>query len=237
MPHSPRVAARLLFVFSKEPRPGSVKTRMCPPLSAEQAARCHTAFLGDLLARVVEMRANTHVVLAATPDGNAPVLAAMAKEHGIELGVQGPGDLGARMTAALARAERDQAEALVIGSDSPDLPMEFINEAFAAVAPRTIVIGPADDGGFYLIGRGPGTLLSLDGIAWGKPTVLEETIARAGRAGLSVRLLPQWYDVDDASGLSRLASRLSAPHARESAAKLPRTTRLIDELEGEGIWI
>ena len=51
MPHSPRVAARLLFVFSKEPRPGSVKTRMCPPLSAEQAARCHTAFLGDLLAR------------------------------------------------------------------------------------------------------------------------------------------------------------------------------------------
>jgi rSAM/selenodomain-associated transferase 1 len=231
------VAARLLFVFSKEPRPGSVKTRMCPPLSAEQAARCHTAFLGDLLARVVESRTHARVVLAATPDGKAPVLAAMAKEHGIELGVQGPGNLGARMTAAFVRAERTKADALVIGSDSPDLPMEFLTEAFAAIAPGTIVLGPSADGGFYLIGRGPGPVFSLDDIAWGGPTVLEETIARARRAGLSVRLLPQWYDVDDASGLSRLASRLRAMHPGESGAGLPRTARLIDELEGEGIRI
>jgi rSAM/selenodomain-associated transferase 1 len=236
MAHSPRVAARLLFVFAKEPRPGSVKTRMCPPLSAEQAARCHTAFLGDLLARVKD-GADAHVVLAATPDRSAPFLAAVAKEHGIELAAQGPGDLGTRMTAAFERARCERADAVVIGSDSPDLPMEFIESAFHAVAAGPVVLGPSDDGGFYLIGRRPGTGLELEGIPWGGPSVLEETLARARATKLSVRLLPWWYDVDDAAGLSRLALRLRVARATEAATELPRTTRVIDELTGEGIEI
>jgi hypothetical protein len=229
------VPARLLFVFAKEPRPGVVKTRMCPPLSAVQAARCHEAFTGDVLARMRTL-AGARAVLAATPDGDAPVLARTAEAHGVELVWQGSGSLGRRLETALRRGAREGATAVVIGTDSPDLPVENVEMGFAAAEALQVALGPADDGGFYLIGcRGFVPALGELDPPWGSGRVLESTIGCVSAGGANARLLPWWYDVDDVGGLARLALRIRIARIQGIDPGLPGCERLLEELAEEGL--
>jgi len=207
---------------------------MCPPLDERQAARCQVAFLSDLLRRV-RSGVDAHVVLAAAPDHDAPVLAALASEHGAELSWQGAGDLGVRLGTAFLRAARERAEALVIGADSPDLPVDYLERGFREAQSPGMVLGPCDDGGFYLIAMNG--LVALEGVPWGGASVLEHTIARATTAGATVRLLPWWYDVDDVEGLRRLALRLRVARTLGDDAGLPACGRLLSELEDEGLTV
>jgi glycosyltransferase A (GT-A) superfamily protein (DUF2064 family) len=141
---------------------------------------------------------------------------------------QAAGDLGDRLESTLAALLREPGDrVVVIGSDSPDLPPAFVERAFAALERATLVLGPAPDGGFHLIGsrtRLPGLFA---GVAWGSARALADVRAAAARRGLRVELGEPWPDIDRPADLRRLAARLArAPgSAPASAAILRRLAR------------
>ena len=122
----------------------------------------------------------------------------------------------------------------MIGSDLPTLPIEHIRQAIDTVDPKTVVLGPAEDGGYYLIalasttGANDATVPDLfSNIRWSTAETLDDTWAAAMRAELRVELLPSWYDVDDATGLKRLRAELGGDSGRTRA---PETERVLEEI-------
>ena len=217
-----RAASRVaLCIMAKAPEAGRVKTRLCPPLSAEQAAQLSRCFLLDKVAQVRQV-ARAEPVVAFAPAGAAALFEALAP--GFTLLPQGDGDLTARVGSVLARLFADGCEAaILIDSDSPTLPVELLDRAvtLAASGEHDLVVGPSEDGGYYLIGlRSPHPEL-FDGMPWSTPAVLEETLRRAGVLGLRTVGLPAWYDVDTWADLARLTAELvadprgGARHTRE----------------------
>jgi len=231
----------VLFVFAKEPRAGTVKTRLCPPLTPAGAAGCQRAFTADLLARLVARfgsasdgaTARVAVRLAAAPEGDSPWLLDLALRVGVELVWQGDGDLGARMERVLAGACDEAGAALIVGSDIPDLPLTAVEDALTALAEERVAIGPCPDGGYYLIGCRASVppVFRLEA-AWGGEEVLEETLRRLDRAGRAFRLLERWEDIDDPAALARIAHRLQLSPALQR--ELPETTRVLARLRAEG---
>jgi glycosyltransferase A (GT-A) superfamily protein (DUF2064 family) len=116
---------------------------------------------------------------------------------------------------------------VLIGSDSPDLPLTFLKRAFQRLKHRDVVIGPAMDGGYYLIGLRAPTPALFEGIEWGSARVLSQTMAIIAREKLTVALLPPWYDVDDAQSLELLRA-LCAARKVGGGVRLPRTERWLD---------
>lgn len=207
-------------VFAKPPRAGEAKTRLIPALGAEKAAAAAAAFLADTWEAVSGLPwarpvlATTRVPGAEDAPALGPAAAAFA---GADVWLQGEGDLGARMERILARALERSACALALGADSPGLPVERLEEARAALATHDAVLGPAEDGGYYLLGlrRCPPGLLA--GLPWSASNTREATHERLVQWGFSVALLPPWFDVDLPEDLERLARLLArgevhAPH-------------------------
>jgi hypothetical protein len=148
-----------------------------------------------------------------------------AYTDGAHLVAQPPGQLGTRLRAALKRGLSVGRRTVVIGTDSPTLPSSLLRDAFAYLDRADLVLGPAADGGYYLIGaRTPPPPKLFSRIPWGTATVAAETISRARGAGLAVALLPRWYDVDDRTGLGRLlADRAGLRRAVSTRATLVST--------------
>ncbi|MGE3803318.1 MAG: TIGR04282 family arsenosugar biosynthesis glycosyltransferase, partial [Gemmataceae bacterium] len=184
---------RLLGLFAKQPVAGMVKTRLAAETSAEWAARVAEAFLLDSLDRLATL--DVPRVIAHAPAEAAPYFTPCAAGR-FQLEPQAAGDLGQRMaaffTAHLAHAER----VVLVGSDAPSLPTGHIEQAFAELAHADIVIGPASDGGYYLIGCARQLPPIFTGVRWSSSYVLADTIARLEDSGLFLALLPPWYDVD-----------------------------------------
>jgi rSAM/selenodomain-associated transferase 1 len=227
----------VIVVMAKEPEPGRVKTRLCPPLTPELAARCHEAFVSDALARLDTVaRGQVDRQLAVTPAGAAPRLRALASARGWRCVEQEGADLGARMRGCLAAGAVTGAPVVLVGSDSPDLPVGRLVEAFLALRASPVVLGPASDGGYYLIGcRGCVPEVFGADMPWGTPAVLRETLARLAAAGTDVALLEPWPDVDDWRGLVALAGRLRSD-VREGDEPAPQSTlRFLAELAGQGL--
>lgn len=201
---------RRIGLFFKTPEPGRVKTRLTPQLSPEGAARLYRAFVEDTIALCRSLPGVDIVLFHAGGTGTADPRRGIAGAEGLPCHEQVPGDLGARMEAALARLlERPGDQALILGTDAPDLPDTTVLEAFATLAVNDIALGPASDGGYVLVAlkRVPPGL--FDGIAWSTDTVLSAQCARAEELGLRVALLPPWHDVDLPADLERLRERLS----------------------------
>lgn len=195
-----------VVVFAKAPVPGKVKTRLCPPLSPEQACAVYRR-----LARAAwrQVRAcGAPAVVALDGGGGASWLGAAARSR-----PQGAGDLGARMSRAFARAFRAGAERVVlVGTDCPGLRARDIRRALSVLRRRDLVLGPAADGGYWLVGlRAPQPELFAR-VPWSTPRVLERTLARARRLRLAVHLLRVRRDVDTAADLRKC--RISLPHGR-----------------------
>jgi rSAM/selenodomain-associated transferase 1 len=196
----------IVHIFAKAPLPGTVKTRLARTIGDVAACDLYR----DMLAQTVRrLGAGTgwHTVLAVTPDvaADRPDLWPVAAERR----PQGPGDLGARMLRVLATAREDRP-VVIVGSDIPDLDAPHVASAFAALRGGEIVIGPALDGGFWLIGASaPPPAGLFDAVRWSTAFALSDTLANA--AGLRVALLDdRLEDLDDAEGLSRLAGRIGA---------------------------
>jgi rSAM/selenodomain-associated transferase 1 len=121
-----------------------------------------------------------------------------------EVTPQGEGDLGQRMQAFFERSLREADRVVLIGSDSPDLPSEYLTSALDALETHDVVLGPAADGGYYLVGAARRVPPIFDGIAWSTPAVWQQTMERLQSAGVAWHELPTWYDVDDEQGLRAL---------------------------------
>ena len=218
----------VVVVMAKEPEPGRVKTRLCPPLSAQMAARCHEAFVTDTLRRIrlaTELNGRVDRELAVAPSDSAPRLRALAAATGWRCVEQVGADLGSRMRALLASAVAHGAWVVLVGSDSPDLPIARVSQAFLALEDAEVVLGPATDGGYYLIGcRGHVPDVFGPGIRWGSPSVFSDTVARLDATGTATAILEPWPDIDDWQDLIALAARLRAVAGNGDDDLAPRST-------------
>ena len=224
-----------VVVMARSPHGGAApKTRLADAVEHEaDRRRLYAAFLRDTIdgCRAVPEAA---LRVAYTPDGGAGGLDALGVRRD-ELLSQRGADLGARERAAFVDLfAAGFRKVVMVGSDLPTLPAGHIRQALEQVAPGTAVLGPSEDGGYYLLAlAAPETDAPLpdlfSGIRWSTASALEDTLAAARRAGLRVALVPRWRDVDDAGGLARLRADLAAPAGRERA---PATARVLDELSG-----
>ena len=197
-------------MFARQPHAGKVKTRLQSVLSPEQAANLYTAFLQDTAATLATCSATTKVVVY-TGEGAADGLPRLLNSVGdFDYLPQVDGSLGARLSGLFDDAFAAGSQStVVIGTDSPSLPVDFLDQAFDLLRTHEIVVGPSTDGGYYLIGlsaRIPA--LFSDDIEWGTGMVLKQTLAVA--AGHRLALLPVWYDVDQPGEAAFLRDHLQA---------------------------
>jgi rSAM/selenodomain-associated transferase 1 len=216
---------RRLLLFTKPARQGRVKTRLIGDLTAAQAAELHAAFLSDLLARLAGGCFELHLAWALDPGEPVP------EEFWPGVGSlrQEGADLGDRLFGALAAAARGGAAVAALGSDHPTVAVELVERAFVAVeSGADAAIGPAEDGGYYLIALAAGAVRRrlFEGVPWSTDGVLAATLARCEQLGLAVELLPVAADVDTPADLARLAARL-APRLAPDAPACPRTRELL----------
>ncbi len=193
------------MIFAKAPTPGRVKTRLIPALGESGAAELQRRLIERTL-RVAVAAGLGAPELWCAPDPDDPFFAACAKRYGISLRAQGEGDLGMRMARALESALADGSPGLLIGCDCPALTSAYLREAAAALAGgNDAVFGPAEDGGYVLIGLARSQRAELfEDIAWGTASVMQETRTRLARGNWRWRELPLLWDVDRPEDLRRL---------------------------------
>ena len=213
-------------VMAKVPGAAPVKSRLHAALTEARATELYRCFLLDRLDALATVSGIARVV-AFTPPEAQTQMAALAPA-GFRLVAQEGDDLTERLTRLFDRllAEGHPA-ALAMDSDSPTLPMAYVADAARALAAgeADVVLGPSDDGGYYLIGvRAARPELFAD-VPWSTADVLEVTLARARGLGLRVRLLPAWFDVDTEADFQRLRRELTA-----SGAGPARTVAFVREL-------
>jgi rSAM/selenodomain-associated transferase 1 len=217
------VSRGALVVFAKQPAPGRVKTRLCPPFTPEQAAGFYAAMLEDVLDATLAASAalGLEAVLAVHPPEAAATLPA---PRGVRREPQQGADLGARMEHAMTRElGAGHRPVLLRGSDSPTLGLATLAAALDALARTDLVICPDADGGYNLIGLSrpaPGLFSHPMSTA----SVLEDTLSRARSSRLTHTLLPAGFDLDTAADLARLAEARS----QGAAGACPRTLAFLD---------
>jgi rSAM/selenodomain-associated transferase 1 len=205
---NPVTSRHALLIIAKRPAPGQTKTRLSPPLLLEQAASLYECFLRDTLEVARAVPAVSRLVHYA-PDSAAGYFGQLAPDFGLRPQV---GDsLGPRLEQVLTRCLAEGFErAVIMDSDSPTLPAAYPAQAFAALDTADVVLGPCEDGGYYLIGLKQPQPRLLREVPMSTTHVLRDTLALAKQAGLRVALLPTWYDVDTAQELERLRADLAA---------------------------
>lgn len=232
-----------VVVFARDPVPGETKTRLLPALGSASAADLYRCFLQDRLDQIAAIDRIRRVV-AFTPD-TADLAPLLPAGGGFELVPQGPGDLTdrlVRLSGALG-----PGPVIFMDSDSPTLPPAYVADAIRSLSvdQEECVIGPAEDGGYYLIGlRSPDPEIATQlfgGIPWSTDGVLAATLARVRDAGLSLRLLPPWWDVDEPVDLDRLRGVLHAaawpPRTAEWLRELPLPRRVDRPATPEDPWV
>jgi len=211
----------VVSVIAKAPRAGASKTRLCPPLTPQEAAALAAAFLEDTVA--LALAAGVDVRLMCRDESERPALARFAGDRA-QVQVQDGQGLGAALESAFRQGAAEGYDAVgVLGTDVPSLPSAVIVEAFERLAAADVVLGPSLDGGYYLLtARRPHGALFRE-MAWSTPAVAQETRRRCAALGLRLEAVAEWDDVDDPTALSRLARSLEA--AEPSVA--PRTRAVL----------
>jgi hypothetical protein len=234
LPHRDKECA--LAVMAKAPRAGRVKTRLAPPLTLDESAALNICFLRDMFMNIGEVSGAAGVVVY-TPKGEETAFEGIVPDDFGMLLQRGDG-FGERLLAA---AEDLLAcgfgSCCLIDSDSPTVPHVALQQAVSVLSQPgdRIVLGPTDDGGYYLIGMKRAHAGIFENILWSTGSVFEQTMERAAELALDVTLLRRWYDVDDGATLERLCEEMfgegniadayAAPHTREFVAKLLETER------------
>jgi uncharacterized protein len=217
-------ASPAVAVMAKAPGFAPVKSRLQPPLNADEAAALATAFLLDRLDGVTSLVGASAVLAFAPPEAEGAVRALVPP--GVRLVAQRGEGLGERLTHLFDDLLREHALALVLDTDSPTLPMIWIAAGLATLAAddADVVLGPTEDGGYWGIGlRTPCPMLFAD-VPWSTERVLDTTLARAEARGMRVRLLGRWFDVDTERDLRRLCDQVGV------SGGPPRTAALVPTL-------
>jgi rSAM/selenodomain-associated transferase 1 len=198
-----------VIVFAKAPRPGEVKTRLIPALGAPGAAKLHERLATRAIVTAVAAALGP-VELCCAPGAAHPFFAWCAAAHDVVLTQQGDGDLGERMLRAADRVLRTASRAILIGCDCPALSPAYLRAAAAALdGGFDAVVGPAEDGGYVLLGLTRSNRALFDGLQWGGPDVMLETTARLDALGWRWRTLDTLWDVDRPDDLDRLRREIS----------------------------
>ena len=203
-----------LLIFAKYPEPGQVMTRLCPPLTPDQAASVQRACVRLLCERAFRSWP-VRPVLVISPDDAERGFREFTGPY-VPMMPQGNGHLGDRLTRAARTALEDGTpEVLIIRTDSPTVSDEMIEAAQAALKKSDVVIGPRDDGGFYLIGLKRFGEGMFNGIEWGSDRVTTQSVDRLKSCGMSVGMLDPWYDIGRLADLERAVRDIRAADRRD----------------------
>jgi uncharacterized protein len=205
-----KVQTVAIGMFCKTPAVGYSKTRLSPPLRLEECAALSACFIRDVAATIDELASAGDVAGYAifTPGGSEGVLRALLPPD-FRLLPQCDGDLGARLVAATRELLASHAGAILVNADSPTLPAAILRAAVDATRHGGVVLSPALDGGYTLIGMSKLHERLYADIPWSTSQVHQRTVERAAELGLPVVNVPGWYDVDDAASLALLQSELA----------------------------
>jgi rSAM/selenodomain-associated transferase 1 len=226
MDETDRRSGSAIVVMAKTPRPGTVKTRLCPPLSAEAAADLASCLLRDTVAGA--LASGAPVMVAYSPGDGREMLESLLPP-GLHWAPQRGGDLGARMHGAMeAAGALGYSPTIIVGTDSPTLPRGILTTAIDALCAGAadVVFGPSEDGGYYLAGAAAPVPGLFENVAWSSARALDDSLRNAEALGLRTLTLPTWYDVDTAQDLERLADELRSGDGSRSRA--PHTAGWLD---------
>jgi rSAM/selenodomain-associated transferase 1 len=213
-----------LAVFVRPPTAGKVKTRLSALFGERGAAELYRAFVEDTLDLCLRVAATGRVDVAlwsAGPDDE--IVSEWADRLGTPLRLQPPGDLGVKLTAAFDEGLRRYERVVIIGSDAPTLPIELISAAFGSLDTAPIVLGPANDGGYYAVGSSSQVRPSFEGVRWSTDRALDDTVK--ANAQRQIAITAPWYDIDDSEDLAVLRAHLSV-----DPAAAPATGRCLTDL-------
>jgi len=208
-----------IVIMAKRPEAGRTKTRLSPPLTPDEAVGLYEALLRDTI-RLVSSLDHVQLAIAVTPPDAADEFRRFTPPNAHILPVEGP-NIGECLSQVLSRLlDRGYRAAFAINSDGPSLPRAYLQEAMRRIWDVDVILGPSEDGGYYLIGLKESYPSLFQGVAWSTDRVAAQTLERAAALGLRVERLPPWYDVDTAADLERLQSELrnlpdnELPHTR-----------------------
>jgi rSAM/selenodomain-associated transferase 1 len=227
-----------MAIMAKAPRVGEAKTRLVPPLSASEAARLSACFIRDAAENIATAAKQAAIddYIAYSPSGTeaefAPLLA-----DGTRLLPSRRLGLGSSLHDAVEDLfAAGFGSVCLVNSDSPTLPTSLLIAAVRALSlpGDRIVLGPAEDGGYYLIGLKQVHARLFDDIAWSTPLVFTQTVERAREIGLEPVVLPAWYDVDDIGSLRRLHRELCDDGGRGASYPAPHTAAFLRGRFGDG---
>lgn len=215
-----------LVIAAKAPVQGKVKTRLFTFLTPQEATDLYESILLDILDRVSGIEGVERFVAFYPEEGRS-----YFEDKGLRIGFglieQRGEDLGERLKSVFQTLfDEGFSRIVIIGSDSPTLPLEYIKNAFDRLKQYQVVIGPCDDGGYYLIGLNSPLYDLFEGIKWGGSDVFKSTCSKARLSDYSLYILPGWYDVDLKDDLNRLSKELETEHH----VLLKRTRRYITAL-------
>ncbi len=198
-----------VIVFAREPIPGQTKTRLIPAIGKDNAAALADAFNRDTLAKAKRLAPAELVIAASAPGGakRSRYFRNLAHEFGAWVFEQGSGHLGARMAAAM-RPFTNAGGAMLMGTDTPSLPIRLLTKSADLFEKCPLLIAPTLDGGYYLVAMRGKLADIFKPTGWGGPDVLATTLARLREAGEPYCLGPWWYDVDRPIDLQFLSSHL-----------------------------
>jgi rSAM/selenodomain-associated transferase 1 len=207
-----RNSDRLLVIMAKAPKPGAVKTRLTPRLSLQAVTAFYRCLLDDTLALARSLVGVEIAIMC--PDSDVNELASLTSQ-GVRVVAQKGEGLAAGLTSVFAHfVEGPQRRIIAFNSDSPHLPRSVIEEAFETLRAHDLVVGPTDDGGYYLVGAKASHPTLFSGGGMGTSSALERLLSRARVLELSVGFEDPFYDIDVADDLIRLAAELQCAPAR-----------------------
>ncbi|MBS0202696.1 MAG: TIGR04282 family arsenosugar biosynthesis glycosyltransferase [Planctomycetes bacterium] len=219
---------RTFGVFCKHPRPGQVKTRLAEHIGPASAVTLAAAFLDDLTLEFRNIAQRR--ILGYSPADSAHYFHHFSR-FGYDLWPQPEGDLGARLSAFFSETlQTVDDRTVLIGSDSPTIPREYVQLAFEKLDEFDCVVGPAMDGGYYLVGLRRCIPQLFENIVWSGASVLHQTVQRISGLGLSLGLLPPWYDIDDLDDLWMLAGHIQALTRSGQTHPCPVTATVLRQL-------
>ena len=232
--------ATVLAVFAKQPIAGQTKTRLAQETSSAWAIAAAEAMLEDSLDLFADIeldcldrehpnpsRKNAARQIVYAPANATDYFGILARNR-FALTPQSDGDLGDRLGSFFDWAQERFKKTIVVGTDSPTLPADYVTGAIRALDTSDVVIGPAIDGGFYLLGMASKRVRPFKCISWSTPQVLEQMLPQFGRQA-RIAMLSRWYDIDTVEDWARMRTHIRAMRLRGLDPRVPRVERLMND--------
>ena len=196
-----------MVIFAREPKKGKVKTRLASRLSQTECLRLYKRFLRDTVSLARNINCSRRIIAFDSDEQNPSFLKKIASDFGFYR--QKGRYLGERMLDVFNALAATDMKIVIIGSDSPGLPGSYISRAFDELNKKDIVLGPAYDGGYYLIGLKKPCRAIFAGVKWGASSVFAQTLKKAKELKMKIAVLGSWYDIDTPQDLKYLQKGFS----------------------------